>query len=161
MDHVRKSYRARYSEQLDLRHALGMYFAEIEVDDHQQYRRDNPSAAPGYMRETFKPVFWEYSRLVNDVKSRKLNLRALTKLMDSFSENLMSSGLYREEELSAFWAAVDDPQKIAIHSVRLKKMGASTLSRIVADADRAQRRPGRPGSQRPTTNRPTVPNNKL
>jgi len=109
------------------------------------------------MNERFKPVFWEYSRLVNDVKSGKLNLRAIAKLMDSFSESLMSSGLYREEELSAFWAAIDDPQKIAIHSVRLKKIGASMLSKIVAGADRAQRRPSRLGSQRPTTNRPTVP----
>jgi len=109
------------------------------------------------MNEQFKPVFWEYCRLVNNVESRKLNLRALTKLMDSFSESLISSGLYREEELSAFWAAVDDPQKLAIHSVRLKKMRATTLSKIVAGADSAQRRPSRPGSQRPKTNRPVGP----
>jgi len=154
---VNVRYSDRYWEQWELRSRLGSYFASIEVDDHERFRRSNPSAPPGYMNENFKPVFWEYSRLVNDVKSRKLNLRELTKLMDSFSETLMSSGLYRREELSAFWAAGDDPQKLAIHSVRLKKIGAKTLSRIVAQAESAERGPGRPGKQPPKINRPVSP----
>jgi hypothetical protein len=151
------SYSDRYWEQWELRNRLGHYFASIEVDDHERFRRSNPSAPPGYMNEQFKAVFWEYCRLVNNVKSRKLNLRALTKLMDSFSESLMSSGLYREQELSAFWAAVDEPQKIAIHAVHLKKMGAKTLSRIVGHAESAGRGPGRPGKQQPKISRPVGP----
>ena len=124
-------YSDRYWEQWELRGRVGIYFASIEVDDLGRFRRNNPSAPPGYMNEKFKPVFWEYRRLT-DAKSRKLNLRAVAMLMDSFSETLISSGLYRQDELSAFWAAMDDPQKLALHSVRLKKLGASTLSRIVA-----------------------------
>jgi hypothetical protein len=149
-------YSDRYWEQWELRGRLGIYFASIEVDDLGRFRRNNPLAPPGYINETFKPVFWKYRRLVNDA-SGKLNLRTVAKLMDSFTETLISSGMYSQDELSAFWAAMDDPQKLAIHSVRLKKLGTSTLSRIVADADSVQRGSGRPGNQRPKTNRPTGP----
>jgi hypothetical protein len=149
-------YSDRYWEQWELRSRLGSYFASIEVDDLGRFRRNNPSAPPGYMNENFKPVFWEYCRLT-DVKSGKLNLRALAKLMDLFSESLISSGLYRQDELSAFWAAIDDPQKLAIHSVRLKKLRASTLAGIVARAESMGRRPGRPGSQLSKSQRPLVP----
>ncbi|MGA8555980.1 MAG: hypothetical protein WB630_16320 [Candidatus Acidiferrales bacterium] len=146
-------YSDQYWKQLELRGRLGSYFASIEVDDLARFRRNNPSAPPGYMNEAFKPVFWEYCRLA-DARSRKLNLRALAKPIDSFSERLMASGLYREEELSAFWATVDDPQKIATHSAHLKQMGAKTLSVIVGRAARIDEGPRRPDNRSQPTSGP-------
>jgi hypothetical protein len=152
------SHRERYWEQLELRNALSGYFATITIHYQELYKSSNPSASTRYTYEKFQTVFDEFFKLVNNVESHKLNVRRLAKLMDEFSATLISSGAYSSKELSAFWADSDHPNAtIKIHSERLKRMGTRTLSKIVADADSAQRGPGRPGTQRPRTDRPVVP----
>jgi hypothetical protein len=154
---VERNWQDGYLEYLNLVFCLSKFFMVIQEHDRVRRREANPSARVGYINPKFEPTFQRLCKLLHHSESRTLNIRPLAKLMNEFSEMLISSGIYRPEELSAFWAMMDEPQKIALHSLRFKKAGASTLSSIVADADRAQERPSRPGSQRPKADRPTVP----
>ena len=142
---MKRSYRERYYEQLALRNALSAYFERITSATGSTPLRDR--------YENFKPVFDEFFKLVNNVESHKLNVRRLAKLMDQFSETLMSSGSFTQRELSAFWADNSD-STFRIHSARLKRMGATTLSAIVEQAATSRRTSSRPRSRQSAGNSP-------
>lgn len=147
---------ARYSENMKLRFDLSNYFMRIHIQDAEVHRESNPSADERYMNDKFQPTFLVACRLINNAPPHKLNLRPLAKLMDQFSEMLISAGTYSQEELSTFWATPANLKEIEIQSARLKEMGAGTLSAIVAHSPGPQRGPHRPGSRQSTNKRPTV-----
>jgi hypothetical protein len=152
----------RYYEQLAFRNALIDYFAKITGHHEEVQRRASPSTSPRDVYERFKPVFDEVFNLVNHEESgrmsHKLNVRQLAKLMDEFSEMLISSASFTQKELSAFWAEDDHSESTTrIDSARLKRMGARTLSAIVEVAASSQQRPHRSRRRRPGINHRLVP----
>jgi hypothetical protein len=154
---VRVSDRERYYEQLAFRNALCSYFEAIIIHDDKMHRRTNPSTPSRYMNERFKPVFFEVCKLVNDIESRQLHVRRLAKLMDEFSEMLISSASFTQKELSAFWAEGEHSGSTTqIDSLRLKRIGAKTLSVIVEHAAGSRQKPNRPRSGQSTSHGPQI-----
>ena len=146
----------RYLENLNLVFHLSDFFMIIHEHDRAKHKEVNPSARAGYMNPKFEPTFQTLCKLLHHSESSTLNIHPAAKVMNEFSEMLISSGAYKNDDLSGFWAATDRSDRCAADSARFKKMGASTLSRIVADSDNAQRGPRRPGNQAPKSNRPKV-----
>ena len=149
------NYRDNHDDQLALRNALSGYFATVTIHHQRTYRSAHPSACPRYTYEKFKPVFDEFFKLVNDVKSHQIHVRRLAKLMNDFTEMLISSASFTQKDLSAFWPEADNSDTtIRIHSARLKRMGARTLSAIVEDAAASRQKPHRPrATEQGATNR--------
>jgi hypothetical protein len=149
-----------YYKRLEFRNALCSYFTAIIAHDEKMQRKANQSIPPKYINEKFKPTFFEFCRLVNHVEagrfSHKLKVRSLSKLLNDFSETLISSGSVALNELSACWVegGLSD-STIKAHSERLKRMGATVLSEIVEHAAGLGQEPHRSGS-RSTSHRPAA-----
>jgi len=153
---VRRNSHDRYLENLNLVFHLSDFFMIIHEHDRVRHEEVNPSTRVGYMNPKFEPTFQTLCKLLHHAESSTLNVHSMAMVMNDFSDMLISAGTYKHDDLSGFWAATDRSDRCAADSARFKKMGASTLSRIVADSDSAQLGPRRPGNPVPKPNRPKV-----